>query len=90
MKVLKEANKKGEIDEGSLLVNASPSHDYSLLVSDLKAILKENEFAIFHSHLIMDETFKEIAMRLGMKENTVKTIYFRTLEKCKKILKGGM
>ncbi len=53
----------------------------------LKNNLKEIEYKILILHILEDFTFCKISKSINMKESTVKSLYFRTLKKCRCILK---
>ena len=63
-------------------------NDY--IFHDTLKVLKENlsdiEYNILSLHLFSELTFKEISSKLNMKESSVKTLYFRTLKKSRKLL----
>lgn len=87
---LKKYNKITLVDvtDLDLFNNESASNDY--LFSDTLKILKDNlkalEYNILSLHIFSELTFKEISSKLNMKESSVKTLYFRTLKKCRKLL----
>ena len=60
------------------------------LIIGISKVLKENlsdiEYNILSLHLFSELTFKEISSKLNMKESSVKTLYFRTLKKSRKLL----
>ena len=53
----------------------------------IKKISKENEFQIFILYVLKDMSFKEISNKLNLKENTVKSIYYRAIKKYNKKLR---
>ena len=55
----------------------------------LKENLKEIEYTILILHLLDQNTFKDIAEKLSIKESSVKSIYFRSLKKAKTLLERG-
>lgn len=59
---------------------------FKCLLSDLKTCLESQEINIILRHLLHGETFKEIAHSFNKNENTIRTIYFRSLKKVKKNL----
>lgn len=63
------------------------NENYYEIIDYLKTFLTENEIAIILNHVIYDMTFKNISELLKVSENTVKTTYYRSLEKIKS--KGG-
>ncbi|MCQ2772776.1 MAG: sigma-70 family RNA polymerase sigma factor [Bacilli bacterium] len=83
---LKEIQKVDLIEDDTLLGVVNSDIEHALLIDQLKEVLKDNEFNIIVMHLLDDLTFKEVGSRLNIKENTVKTTYFRALEKCRKLL----
>ena len=58
------------------------------IINDLKASLKEIEVKIILLHLLEIKTFNEISKIVSMKEKTVKTCYYRALNKYKKEAKN--
>ena len=54
---------------------------YAQLTDDLRATLGDEATEIVLSHAVCDESFSDIAARLGKKENTVKTMYHRAIKK---------
>jgi len=48
--------------------------------------LTEEEYQIFILHFVYDMTLKEISDILHINNNTVRTIYFRGLKKCRKMI----
>lgn len=87
---LKKYNKITLVDvtDLDLLNNQSGSNDY--LFKDTLKVLKDNlsdiEYNILSLHLFSELTFKEVSSKLNMKESSVKTLYFRTLKKSRKLL----
>ena len=87
---LKKYNKIALVDvtDLDLLNNQSVSNDY--LFKDTLKVLKDNlktlEYNILSLHIFNELTFKEISSKLNMKESSVKTLYFRTLKKSRKLL----
>lgn len=86
---LKKYNKITLVDVTDLdLLNQSVSNDY-VFYSTLKVLkdhLNDIEYDILSLHLFSELTFKEISSKLNMRESSVKTLYFRTLKKCRKLL----
>lgn len=87
---LKKNNKITLVDatDLDLLNNQSASNDYIFYgtIKSLKENLKDIEYHILSLHLFSELTFKEISSKLNMKESSVKTLYFRTLKKSRKLL----
>ena len=87
---LKKYNKITLVDvtDLDLLNNQSVSNDY--IFKDTLKVLKDNlktlEYYILSLHIFSELTFKEISSKLNMKESSVKTLYFRTLKKSRKLL----
>lgn len=86
VKRLKEIQKIELIEDESILGVVNSNIEHSILIDQLKESLKDNEFDIIIMHLLDDLTFKEISSILNINENTIKTTYFRALEKCRKLL----
>lgn len=79
---LRKKQKETEFDENLYSIdekNTNPS--YQEIIAYLSHYLNEEELKIMLLHLIDDYTFKEIAKKLDIKENTAKSIYFRSLKK---------
>ncbi len=53
---------------------------YRELVAELRSVLDARAVEIILAHAVWGETFGEIAERCQMKENTVKTVYHRSLK----------
>lgn len=51
--------------------------------------LSDKEQAIIRLHFFEDQTFGEIALTLQLSENTVKTTYYRSLNKLEALMGGG-
>lgn len=86
---LKKIKKITLVDVTDLeLFNQSVSNDYVFYgtIKVLKENLKDIEYDILSLHLFSELTFKEISLKLNMKEPSVKTLYFRTLKKSRKLL----
>lgn len=54
---------------------------YRAMVDDLCATVGEENTEIILSHAVCGESFPAIALRLGKKENTVKTAYHRAIKR---------
>jgi RNA polymerase sigma factor (sigma-70 family) len=62
-----------------------PAHArYKAMTADLCATVGQESAEIVLSHAVCGESFPEIALRLGKKENTVKTAYHRAIKKFRK------
>ena len=87
---LKKNNKTSLIEVDKIDLLDEKIDDQSYLFNDIILILKNNlkeiEYKILLMHLIDEYTFKELSMKLGIKESSIKSIYFRTLEKAKVLL----
>ncbi|MBO5476121.1 MAG: sigma-70 family RNA polymerase sigma factor [Clostridia bacterium] len=89
---LKKYNKITLVDVSDLDLfnNQSVSNDY--LFKDTLKVLKDNLKTLEHNilllHIFSELTFKEISSKLNMKESSVKTLYFRTLKKSRKLLES--
>lgn len=87
---LKKYNKITLVDvtDLDLINNRSVSNDY--IFKDTLKVLKDNlktlEYDIISLHIFSELTFKDISLKLNMKESSVKTLYFRTLKKSRKLL----
>ena len=57
-----------------------------VFVLSLMNMLNEDEHQIFLLHFVYDMTLKEISDILHMNNSTVRTIHFRGLKKCRKML----
>ena len=62
--------------------------DFAYHLSQLKKSLSKEEYEILSMHLFDNYTFKAISIKLNIKESTIKTLYYRTIKKCKIIMKG--
>lgn len=60
---------------------------YSETLHLMKNNLNDNEYKIIFLHLFENKTFAEISIKLSIKLSTVKTTYFRSIDKCREILK---
>lgn len=70
--------------------NNDSSNEYYIVMNRLEKNLSDGEYNILCLHLLEDKTFKYIAEILKEKESTIKTIYYRTIQKSKKILEGQL
>lgn len=86
LKRLKDSQNIEFIEDDSLLGVINSNYGHSILFDQIKDNLKDKEFEIIIMHLVDDMTFKSIAKTLNINENTIKTTYFRALEKCRSIL----
>lgn len=88
---LKQNNKNVILDDEFIYSIKDEKHssneNYYEIIDYLKTFLTENEIRIILNHVIYDMTFKKISKLLKMPENTIKTTYYRSLEKIKN--KGG-
>lgn len=64
--------------------NVKQNESLSVFIDELNNILSSREINIILAHLYGGYTFKEIGERLNINEKTIKTTYYRSLEKCKK------
>lgn len=61
------------------------SHDtYKEIIKDLSTVLTSVELDIILRHLLYSESFKDIAKNNNTKESSIKSIYYRSIEKYKK------
>lgn len=79
-----------DLETIDLLDEKSIENDYLFnnILKSLKQNLSDKEYNILILHIFDNYTFKELETKLNIKESTIKSIYFRTLKKCKNILKG--
>lgn len=88
---LKQKNKNVVFDDELLFSIKDDKHssneNYYEIIDYLKTFLTEKEIAIILNHVIYEMTFKNISELFKISENTVKTTYYRSLEKIKS--KGG-
>lgn len=74
--------------------NGIDSNDFTNAIEDKVLILSfmnqltEEEHQIFVLHFVYDMTLKEISDILHINNNTVRTIHFRGLKKCRKMVAG--
>lgn len=54
------------------------------LVSTLKKILNDEEFQIIYYHVVMETNFEALGKAMSKNTNTIKTIYYRAIEKVNK------
>lgn len=78
--------KKKRIDivyDDDIVFNAQSTEEtkFDGLVDDLKNSLGETETTIIILHSLYDYSFKDIALKIGIPVNTVKTKYYRSLDK---------
>ena len=77
-----------DVSDLNMLCNQSVPNDYAFY--DTLKILKENlkglEYNVLSLHLFDNKTFKDISLKLNIKESTVKTLYFRSLKKSRRLL----
>lgn len=86
-------NKKKIIVEDKTIDSVMDYQDYSNknyqeVIEFLETFLNEEEIVIIINHIVYDKTFKWISKKKKKTENTIKTIYYRAMEKVK--AKGGM
>lgn len=88
---LKQKNKNVVFDDEIVFSIKDDKHssneNYYEIIDYLKTFLTEKEIAIILNHVIYEMTFKNISELFKISENTVKTTYYRSLEKIKS--KGG-
>lgn len=88
---LKQKNKNVVFDDELVFSIKDDEHssneNYYEIIDYLKTFLTEKEIAIILNHVIYEMTFKNISELFKISENTVKTTYYRSLEKIKS--KGG-
>ena len=88
---LKQKNKNVVFDDELVFSIKDDKHssneNYYEIIDYLKTFLTEKEIAIILNHVIYEMTFKNISELFKISENTVKTTYYRSLEKIKS--KGG-
>ncbi len=58
-------------------------YDYNSIHKLLKKILTDEEIEIIELHLLYNEKFKMIAKKKKLKEQTIKSIYYRAIKKVK-------
>lgn len=75
-----------DIKDLDLLIEKDNITYWDNSLSILKNNLKDIEYQIIIMHILDDYTFLYISKYLNIKESTVKSIYFRSLKKCKIIL----
>lgn len=72
----------------SLEDNRYNSNDnYNDIIKYLESFLSKNEIIILSNHIMYDITFKELSKKLKISENSIKTTFYRAIEKIKN--KGG-
>ena len=76
-------------DVVDIVYDNNDSYSFYFLIKILKKELKENEFKVLSMHLFDNLTFKQISKKLNVKESTIKTLYYRTICKCKSIMERG-
>lgn len=82
---LKKKKEEVLLDENTVFnVLDSKVNDYSLIIDKMKLYLSDTEIEILISHILYEETFKDIAIKLNKKLNTVLSIYHRGIKKFKK------
>lgn len=59
---------------------------YSSVLEVLKEGLADLDYKIIYHHLLDNITFKELSIQFNLKESTVKSKYFRAIQKSKKII----
>lgn len=88
---LKQKNKNVVFDDELVFSIKDDKHssneNYYEIIDYLKTFLTEKEIDIILNHVIYEMTFKNISELFKISENTVKTTYYRSLEKIKS--KGG-
>lgn len=67
--------------------NIYSSVEYQLTIKEYKKVLSEKELNIILLHQIDDLTFHDIALRYRSKENTIRTLYNRSVKKLRKEVK---
>lgn len=84
---LKTKQKLDIVYDDDIVYNAvdEDNSKYDLLINDLKKFLSEDEISIIILHIMYDYSFKEIAKKEGKSINTIKTKYYRSIEKVKEI-----
>ena len=60
------------------------SQDYTELMRQIRTILSDKDLRILYCHLILDQTFKDIAEKTDEKEATIRTRYNRALKRLRK------
>lgn len=63
-------------------------YEFEYQLELLKKELSKEEYNVLNMHLFDNYTFKAISIKLNIKESTIKTLYYRTVKKCRLILKG--
>ena len=77
----------GEADTDPLTLLPDPDGDitsharYRAMTEDLCATVGRENTEIILAHAVCGETFPEIALRLGKKENTIRTAYHRAIKR---------
>lgn len=67
--------------------NMQKNIDLKLILDNLESFLTKREINIIMAHLYGGYTFLEIGEKYNLNENTIRTLYYRALNKCKK---GGL
>lgn len=81
---LKKQEKYFPLEDTYLLQSAGKTHTYELLIRELANIVGEEAVNIILLHSVDELSFKSIGEKIEMKENTVKTIYHRAINKYQK------
>lgn len=88
---LKKENNKIVLDDELIYSikdnNYNSNENYQEIIEYLENILSKNEVTIVLNHIVYDITFKKLSKTLKIPENSVKTIYYRAINKIKS--KGG-
>jgi RNA polymerase sigma-70 factor (ECF subfamily) len=88
---LKKSNKMILVDCKDIdLLDDNPINNHYVfkeIIETLKQSLSQDEYKILILHIFENYTFKEISTKLKSNESTIKSIYFRTIKKSRKILK---
>lgn len=83
---LKDIKKVDIVYDDDIVFSVEDENDskYSSLVEDLKKVLDEEEVKIILLHVLYDYSFKDISGKLGISLSTVKSKYYRGIEKVRK------
>lgn len=73
-------------DEIDFIKDDVVSHvTYNEIIDELKLCLSKEEFEIVYDHLVEGLTFEDIGKSKSINTNSIKSIYYRTLKKYKKM-----
>jgi len=86
----KNKNKEILLDTRELSNVSYVQYEYqdNMFINKIKKILSEEEFDIIFDHVVIGFTLKEIAKKINISPNTIKSKYHRALKKVKKAFEG--